>query len=405
MATSDHYDEDLDTPELDTFLTTSAAGMVPKRLNGADLKAKVHELFVPTQRELDDYPQPENQPQRILALWRIIRVLTRICSVTAEDETLDTSLSNLEPDPWYDGITPSPSPIQQQLLRKMTQNCLLDSYNRAKEHFERNNAKIIEKLDHSIKTPADKAKNTKLLRGTGIPLLPSTISITKTNYWHEVASTVAVELNIYNTDIGARGMQGLFHPHTAQYANVTPLQIMAAEDLLVDEAQRLIIRVGERPAIDKFRQKYGFSRGEAHSLMRLARAEALRMDGSTIDENRAIMVAMLKDFVAQTKHSLNQRDQLAALKELAKVQGLLKQAPEDMAMDFLDVINRVAARQDRVRSLTEDGQSEGSLVEGQPRIVDATPVPRLARLPPIDPDSDDDEEDLGDFDEEKELMR
>lgn len=334
-------DEDLQTLELDTFLEPRA----PRRLQGPELLQALRELL---NTAPDNVPIPENHPHRVLACWRIARAMARVVGICAEDETLDGTTSNIEPDPWFIGLKPALTPSQQNLLRKSTAGVLLNVYSRGM-----------------------------------VPLLPVANNLSKTERWFEVACVLASDLGIEKTEHGERGMQGMHSPKTCQYAGVTPKQVLTLEELLVDEAQRLIIRVGERPAVEQFRKRYGFSRSEALALMRLARAEALRMDGSSVEENRAIMVSQLKDFTSRAKQSLNQRDELAALKELGRVQGLTRTEPEDDAKTFFDTIARVAHRQD-AKLLAEANPG--------PRVVDVLSV-----------DDDDDEDALRVFDREKAL--
>jgi len=347
-----YVDEDLQTVELDGYLSPRP----PRRLRGEELAERLRWAFDPAE---DDRPFAENHPHRVLALWRIARAMARVCGLCAEDETLDGTLSQIEPDPWYLGIKPQLSNIQQNLLRKSTAGTLLEVY----------------------------------ARGL-VPLLPSPKDPVKTDRWFEIAWVLATDLSIERTDHGARGMQGLHDPKGCQWAKVTPKQVVAVEELLVDEAQRLIIKVGERPAVEQFRQRYGFTRAEALGLMRLARAEALRMDGSTVEENRAIMSSMLKDFVSRAKQAINQRDELAALKELGRVQGLTRTEPEDDAKTFFETIARVAKRQDAALQLGEN----------KPRVVDVRS--EEVKRPPVeveDPEDEDEEEALKDFDREKNL--
>jgi len=81
-------------------------------------------------------------------------------------------------------------------------------------------------------------------------------------------------------------------------------------------------------------------------LMRLARADALAVGGSSVEEDRALMIAQLKDLIARAKEEMNSDRELKALKQLAAIQGLTRTEPEDRAMDFMRVIAAVASRQD-----------------------------------------------------------
>lgn len=306
----EHGREEIRAKELAEYL----AGGTMRRLRGDELRERIHDLFRP---ETTQRPKDANHRHRVVVCWRIARIMARVCGVCAEDELLDDT-TNLNPDPWLEGIRPVLNPLQIQLLRRQTSNCLLAVYGSENTRHE----------------------------GEGVPLLPSK-SVKHAERWVRAAEIIVRDTGMDCATACERGLQGMLDPETAVHCGVTRKQIVELEELMVSEAQRIIIDAGERPAVECFRRSYGFTRNEAVGLMRLARSEALRMDGSSIDENRAIMVAQLKDFVSRAKGALSLGEELRALKELAKVQGLTHTEPEDMMRDFLAIVNRVSSRQDR----------------------------------------------------------
>jgi hypothetical protein len=303
---------ELRSGDLERYLASCA----PRRLLGAELRQRIGELFAEARPE---WPQDENQSYRVVVCWRIARIMARVCGICAEDEGLDDT-TNLVPEPWLDGLRPTLNPLTQTLIRRQSSVSLLNVYGLIDTRHQ----------------------------GIGVPLIP-TGDLERAERWVAATEIIVRDTGMDHHEAGVRGLQGMLDPRTAVHAAVTRKQIVELEDLMVDEAQRFIIDSGERPAMHYFRLRHGFTRNEAVGLMRLARAEALRMGGSSVDENRAIMVSQLKDFVTRAKGAMSLGEELRALKELAKVQGLTQAEPEDVARDFLNVISRVVTRQERVQ--------------------------------------------------------
>lgn len=303
LGLAQHHQYEVTTKALEAFLQARP----PRRLVGEEALAHLREA-------LSDPDAPakalvyEDTPARILALWRLARQTARMAGICGEDEPLDNA-TEMEPSPWYNPLKPRLAPSEQAVMRRASATELL----------------------HYI--------------GEGIPLLPPRDEAAAAQ-WCAAMSIMAGELNITGTDVGERGLRGLLNPKTAHLCSVTHREILALEELLIDEAQRLMVECGERPAIDHFRHHYGFARKEAVALMRLARADMLATGGSSVEEDRAIMVAQLKDVVARCKEEMNSERELKALKMLAAVQGLTRSEPDDQARDFINVIASVARKQD-----------------------------------------------------------
>lgn len=312
-------------PQLERFLTRLDG---ERRIYGAEAHNALRELlYIPS--EIESRPRVEDTQQRILVLWRLVRIMTRICGITAEDETLDSTLGDItDPDPWRVGIQPTQSAStfgQQQVVRKPTANIILQAYLDAKE--------------------PDKPV-TQI-----IPLLPNRETAVE---WCRLVNKIVEGTGMEYPEQSAAGLHGLLDPATAHHHGVTPTQIFEVEELLIQEAQNLIIDQGERPAIRYFRDRHAFSANEASALIRLARAESMRSAGSNVDENRAIMIHQLKDFITRARAAMSLDIELRALKELAKVQGLYSAEPEDMMREFLHIVGRVSTKQDQLQQTNEE---------------------------------------------------
>ena len=309
--------------------------MRPLRILPADEAARRVEELLRPEDQSPEIGDDSTLPHRIMVMWRLVRVAARVTGLCAEDETLDQA-TEIEPDPWTHPIAPPLTPSQQALLRRGAAGALLNCV------------------------------------AKGMSLLPPDDPQEAVN-WCQAMTLIAMELNMLTTQDGRIGFNGLLHPKTCQYSGVTIEHILALEELLVDEAQKLIIENGERPAIEHFRVQYSFTRKEAVALIRLARADALTMSGNSVDEDRALMIAQLKDLVARAKEEVNSDRELKALKELAKIQGLTRTAPEDIQRDFMAVIAAVADRQDR-RALESPKTRLPATIEAEYTVTELKPV-------------------------------
>ena len=292
------------TQALDRFLEPRP----PRKLEGEEGLARMRAIFA---KDVPPAPNEADLPHRILVFWRLARASALIAGICAEDEHLDAA-TELTPSPWHNALKIRLSPSQQAVLRRSSAAELIALYGE-----------------------------------DGLPLLPpDDYDVAKR--WCSAMSLLARDLGIERTPEGIQGLSGVLHPKTCAWSGVTEEQVLAVEELLIDEAQKLIVESGERPAIEHFRNRYGFARKEAIGLIRLARADALAVGGSSVEEDRAIMVANLKDLIARAKEEMNSDKELKALKQLAAIQGLTRTEPEDRAADFMKVIAAVAVRQDRL---------------------------------------------------------
>jgi hypothetical protein len=338
---------EVSTQALDRFLEPRP----PRRLEGEEALARLRAIM---SDNLPPAPEDEDLPHRILVMWRLARASARVLGICAEDESLDQA-TEIQPSPWHVSVRPRLSPAQQQVLR-------------------RSSAADMISLFHD-----------------GLPLLPPDDYETAKR-WCSAMSLLARDLGIERTLEGQLGLQGVLHPKTCAWSGVTEEQVLAIEELLIDEAQKLIVESGERAAIEHFRTRYGFARKEAIGLIRLARADALAVGGSSVEEDRAIMVANLKDLIARAKEEMNSDKELKALKQLAAIQGLTRTEPEDRASDFMKVIAAVAQRQDRALEAPRRPLQLPAHI--------STAEPALAEYTVVEPKDDYDEDALAEYDME-----
>lgn len=281
----------------------------PRLLTAAESMERLRALF----RPLAALEDPAFYRQSVLALWRWARAAAEALGRLSDDERLEDALCDLEIDPWVEYLRPRPAPSQRALIR-------LDSTSELYRAFSAEG---------------------------GLPVLPPRDD--RLEAWCACFAKVAIDLKM---PAGARSSDAarvISDPEGAREVVVPPETLYELEDLLIDEVQRMVHRHDERAAQDHLADRYGFTRREALALVKLARADAVRYGRSTIEEDRALMVAQLKDAKARAREALNLGDEIRVLKELARVQGLTRSEPEDIEAEFLGVVRSVSAKQDSVR--------------------------------------------------------
>lgn len=281
---------------------------------------------------------PVLQPHLVAGLWRWSRAVLAVLGRLDEDEMLEAATADAEPDPWRVGCRPRPTPVQRALLRQRAAGPVYEA-----------------------------------ARAWGLPLLPPRDPGPAAD-WCAAFEEVASDLRLARAPRGPDVLAVLCEPGLASLCAVAPEQVLAYEEVLVDAAQRLLVRHGERAVVDVLADRYGLSRREGLAACRLARADALLHGRSSVEEDRALMVAQLKNYLARARQSLNMGDEIRALKQLAHVQGLTRTEPEDAAAEFLGVVRRVAGRRDASDRLLSEAADAAAPPDPEPAPADPPPA-------------------------------
>lgn len=304
-----------ESPELDAFMRRDVwHRMRPGREMRAWIRSVFDDAIPPPPMLIDEY-----RPHRIMVMWRLIRTTAVVKGLTAEDETLDASTEQ-SPSPWTDPFLPVMLPSCSMALRRERAHRLL------RYHAE----------------------------GEGLPLLPPRRDPDALRRWCLAAAIIATDLGIERTQKGILGLQGLLDPVLARGCDVTSGNVIHFEELIYTTAITLMQDVGERATIKHFRDEYGFTRKECLAIVRLAKSTALEHSAASIEEKRAFAEMRLESIIARAKDDLDKSTEMAAIKELSKIQGLTRTEPENLAIEFVDVIRRVAKRQDAEIMSAED---------------------------------------------------
>lgn len=303
----DHDRPDISTDALDAFLARPIQHA--RWFTFEEAARRLRDAFRSSSEAVGVH-EPRLQPHILMALWRWSRAAAAALGRVGEDETLEDALADApRPNPWTDRCVVKATPTQRALLR-------LDS------------TSILGRFAMQ----------------TGLSLLPP--GDERIEDWCKAFDTVAHDLSFHRAPHGPDVLAILAQPEHAQLVTFTAQNVMELEELLVEETVRVMVRHGERPLIDHMRERYGLTRREAQALIRLGRADALKSNRSTVEDDRAMMVAMLKDALARARETMNMADQTRLLKELARVQGLTRSEPEDIGREFLGIVRSVGARQE-----------------------------------------------------------
>lgn len=290
---------------------------------------------------------PTLSARLVLCLWRWARAAASAVGRLSDDETLDAALSDEEPCPWTGRLVARPTPVQRALIRQGATSVLY-----------------------------------RATAGTGIALLPP--RSTSAERWCEAFVSVADDLGLRRAARGPDCLRLLFDPALAPLVPVSYPSILRLEELLIDQAQGVLFRHGERGVMDHFREAYGLSRRECLGLVRLARADALQYGRSSVEDDRALMVAQIKDFVDRAREAMNLGDEMRGLRELARVQGLTRTEPEDRMSEFLGVVRRVSGRQDALQLVAAAADAVGAEPEEVAEETDSLPTDADFRIKEVD---------------------
>lgn len=299
---SAHDQPRVETSAVDAFL----AQQLERPLRAGDVLRILRSISAPTEHD------PALVPHIRLLVWRWCRAAGQAVGRVAEDEGLEQALADSDPCPWTERLYARPTPTQRALLRNGATSSMFGA-----------------------------------VGGEGIPLLPPQDA--RTPRWCEAFSIVATDLLFKRAPRGPDCLRYLEDPSLARFLELSEETILAVEELMVDQAQRVLLRHGHHAVVDHFTANYGLTRREGMSLVLLAKADARLQGKSSVEDDRALMIAQLQSLVDRARESMHTGDELRALRELARVQGLTRTEPEDRGAEFLNIVRSVSGKQDALR--------------------------------------------------------
>ncbi len=277
-------------------------------------------------------------PYRIRAAWRIVREMGRLKGLVADDEGLDCILG-ISPDPWAEPCG-----------------------------FGTDDTEMYSRLN------GDVARSLVML-----PLLPPAMDDTPCEGYnprtddrlHQYMATIHFISLYLHIERGSRldpaqgryGLYGIEDPSLIRLSFPSRLQILAWEDMIVEEAFRCMAEDGQAAAEEFLHDTYGLRSFETLSLIKLAKCKARKRLENDLEEDRAIMIYRLDEVARRAKTGMDLRTELGALKQMALVMGLGRSDPEDSLRDMIDVVARVASESRKPAVFDVPAEPRG-LIEG-----------------------------------------
>jgi hypothetical protein len=338
--TREMLDEVASLHELDDALS------IPKirTLRGEELVQAVKKVFSEANPPRRQHVLPsETHPWRVMVTWRLVRAFARALGMCSEEEMLSQATEEIEPDPWTNPVKAPRMPTLSTAIQKGTAGTMLNQW-----------------------------------QAGGLPLMPPRKEGRDDSLkrWRRAAASVGKCLRLDVTEGLAPCFMDLLNPRTTHLWDVTPRQVMALEDLLVDGALDSLLKVGEIASVRHFRTHFLMEAKEARELFRLAKAQLQRRHAGTMEEKRALAEARLEDLIARAREEMNTQTELRAIKELAKIQGITRTSPEDMGMEFYQTVKRIATQQDQkllgagdllmIQSESQQGAARGAVSDAVP---------------------------------------
>lgn len=362
MHENDENRLDIASPKLERFLGSAEERPFAPNERLRRIRAIFGEAMRRQQRQ---WALEELHPYRIMVLWRISRLTLEVKGRLADDERL-ADATEISPSPWEHPTRPvTPrvgAPVQRGTVQRGTGGLLA-------RHVE----------------------------GEGLPLIcperkgshdhEETIKLVER--WCDAVGIAAGILGVGDTERGQKGLQGLLDPELASWCCPTPEQVLAFEEQLISEAVDLLIEHGEPATMQHYRTAHGLTRREALSIVRMSRARIKEDMMIPVEEARSILLARYERFLYDIAQTPNMRDRLLALKEVARITGVTRQAPEDVVREFLGVVRSVSAKR-------EDTELQrGKIIEALPawdKLADSGDKPADAAFEVFEDDRSDDED-------------
>lgn len=335
------------------------------------VKAFFRTVFAEQQATFDDFLS-----QRVKVCWRIVRELCRIRGVLTPDDTLMDGLAHDDngQDLW---TTPKPylRPVNQQQRTQLSWEAI-------------SILKEAEVLPDEMKQRRYDFNTNQWIYMTGLGVLPPAVPCKwltdkgNVNEFYDpdkdqgldiyikliahICDILHIELGSADEpDLGRYGTAGLFDPTLIRLIFPSRMQLIAWEQLLIEETIDLLVEKGLRETKVRLFKKYGLQGFEAGNLLRLARAQAKQQLEGDVEEDRAITLLKLEDYIRRSRDALDLRAELAGLKQVSLVLGLNKMEPNDTMSEFINVVRQVSHERQAQRREVIDGSTV--------RLLQATP--------------------------------
>ena len=288
-------------------------------------------------------------PWRIKVCYRIVREMGRVRGLVCDNESLDYGLKPRphNPDPWV-----IPEKYNRPKDRRPITAGVVDSILAAEE------------LPHDWRIRRRDFSDDTIKEYVGVALFPpaipdrfltpeGTIRYEYDPYQDRLLSAyltifvktsdlLSVEVGSKSDpDLGRYGLTGILDAETIRAVFPTKIQILTWEHVLIDQVLDMLIEGSQRWVRRRLFEMYGFFDREIDSLIQLAQARAMQQHCGDKDQNRAIMVMKIQDFIRRSKDGLNFKAEMDGLKQLSIVMGLTAEQEDTILGDLVDLMKRV----------------------------------------------------------------
>jgi hypothetical protein len=181
----------------------------------------------------------------------------------------------------------------------------------------------------------------KKIRQAFIPLLPPTRDSEHRDLifsYFEVVRTICQRMNLCHGEEGRRGFIGMTELDLYEEVWPTLEEILAYENQLVHEMKALAMEHGPMLCRDEFRTTHRFMQWEVTNLYHVTVQAAVETHTGTLEEERAVMLLRLENYIKRCKESGEMRAELATYKLISDIQNLRKAQSADEESEMVDVV-------------------------------------------------------------------
>lgn len=277
----------------------------------------------------------ETLPFRVRVAWRIVREIARLKNLISIDELLiDTQV---EGDPWATPVR-GPRPASRAWARRL-------------------DATLLRALEISVKGG---------LKHEGVPLLPPSVpqhwrsadGLVRDDYdpgrdadlrdFISAAGLIAGQYCMadFETERGAEGelgLEGMLDVDTARMCWPSRAQIMAFEEVVVGEARQFLATQGLTKSREHLVAAHGLCPREVDSIIKVAASTAVELTDFSPEEQRALMILRIDDYITRAKDELNLTGEHRGHKLMILVQGLAKLEQANPFAEFANAVESARA--------------------------------------------------------------
>jgi len=160
---------------------------------------------------------------------------------------------------------------------------------------------------------------------------------------------------------GSLGFKGMNDPELIRFIFPDIYSIFQYEAMLVEETLQLLLNSNPKKAMIVLGERYGLMRFEAQRLVAQARVRAAEDRFSDMEEERAIQLLTIDNFIERAREALDPRVELRAIHLRSVISGVTKITPKTEDDDWSTIADEVNAEPKKIDSGVdkEDNNRDG----------------------------------------------